>query len=597
MNSFGTLFRITLWGESHGPQVGVTLDGVPAGLPLDIPDFEADLARRRSGAKGTTPRQENDLPQIVSGLYKGHTTGAPLTLVFENANTRSGDYDNLLTQPRPSHADRTAAVKFEGWNDPRGGGHFSGRLTLALVAAGVVAKKILGGATFSTRLTAVGGQTDPARFDDAIDDALRDEDSVGGIVECRVAGIPAGWGEPFFDSVESAAAHLLFAIPAIKGVEFGDGFAAAALRGSAHNDPIADADGRTATNHAGGIAGGITNGNELIVRAAVKPTASIAREQQTFDFAAGRVAPLRIRGRHDACIALRAAVVVEAAMAVALADFKLLDRIRRAIAPLYEPREAEQIARRFTFERCGITLTQYVVAPEAQADIPDLEESVRQLAAGRPVQYVLAHTEFCGMTFEVGEGVLIPRPETEELVAAAAAGAVAGAAALDVGTGSGCIAVSLARLIPDARVTAVDLSPQALAVARRNAVRLGAEVRFVQADALAGLHELPDAAFDLIVSNPPYVPQSDRAAMHVNVRDYEPPEALFVPDDDPLRFYRAIGRAARRLLRPDGRLWFEIYERLADETARLLADEGFGDIAVRRDINDKPRILCCTARK
>ena len=326
MNSFGTLFRITLWGESHGPQVGVTLDGVPAGLPLDIPDFEADLARRRSGAKGTTPRQENDLPQIVSGLYKGHTTGAPLTLVFENANTRSGDYDNLLTQPRPSHADRTAAVKFEGWNDPRGGGHFSGRLTLALVAAGVVAKKILGGATFSTRLTAVGGQTDPARFDDAIDDALRDEDSVGGIVECRVAGIPAGWGEPFFDSVESAAAHLLFAIPAIKGVEFGDGFAAAALRGSAHNDPIADADGRTATNHAGGI----TNGNELIVRAAVKPTASIAREQQTFDFAAGRVAPLRIRGRHDACIALRAAVVVEAAMAVALADFKLRDRCRRA---------------------------------------------------------------------------------------------------------------------------------------------------------------------------------------------------------------------------------------------------------------------------
>ena len=299
MNSFGTLFRITLWGESHGPQVGVTLDGVPAGLPLDIPDFEADLARRRSGAKGTTPRQENDLPQIVSGLYKGHTTGAPLTLVFENANTRSGDYDNLLTQPRPSHADRTAAVK-------------------------------LGGATFSTRLTAVGGQTDPARFDDAIDDALRDEDSVGGIVECRVAGIPAGWGEPFFDSVESAAAHLLFAIPAIKGVEFGDGFAAAALRGSAHNDPIADADGRTATNHAGGIAGGITNGNELIVRAAVKPTASIAREQQTFDFAAGRVAPLRIRGRHDACIALRAAVVVEAAMAVALADFKLRDRCRRA---------------------------------------------------------------------------------------------------------------------------------------------------------------------------------------------------------------------------------------------------------------------------
>ena len=324
MNSFGTLFRITLWGESHGPQIGVTLDGVPAGLPLDIPDFEADLARRRSGAKGTTPRQENDLPQIVSGLYKGHTTGAPLTLVFENANTRSGDYDNLLTQPRPSHADRTAAVKFEGWNDPRGGGHFSGRLTLALVAAGVVAKKILGGATFSTRLTAVGGQTDPARFDDAIDDALRDEDSVGGIVECRVAGIPAGWGEPFFDSVESAAAHLLFAIPGVKGVEFGSGFAAARSCGSANNDLLLDAEGHTATNHAGGIDGGITNGNPVVVRVAVKPTSSISSPQLTLNTETGTPERLVIKGRHDACIAMRAVVVIESAVAAALCDLALV---------------------------------------------------------------------------------------------------------------------------------------------------------------------------------------------------------------------------------------------------------------------------------
>ena len=321
MNSFGTLFRITLWGESHGSQIGVTLDGVPAGLPLDIPDFEADLARRRSGAKGTTPRQENDLPQIVSGLYKGHTTGAPLTLVFENANTRSGDYDNLLTQPRPSHADRTAAVKFEGWNDPRGGGHFSGRLTLALVAAGVVAKKILGGATFSTRLTAVGGQTDPARFDDAIDDALRDEDSVGGIVECRVQGVPLGLGQPFFDSAESMIAHLLFAVPAVKGVEFGSGFAGARLRGSENNDSFTDCDGTTATNNAGGINGGITNGNEIVVRAALKPTPSIGREQITYNLATNRVEPLEIHGRHDVCVALRGAVVVEAAVAIALANF------------------------------------------------------------------------------------------------------------------------------------------------------------------------------------------------------------------------------------------------------------------------------------
>ena len=275
----------------------------------------------------------------------------------------------------------------------------------------------------------------------------------------------------------------------------------------------------------------------------------------------------------------------------------LLDRLTARLTGLYDAREARSIALVALAESSGLPLSALLTDPGAPMAADGFEAMAAQLAAGRPVQYVVGHTEFYGHRFTVREGVLIPRPETEELVAAAAAGAVAGAAALDVGTGSGCIAVSLARLISDARVTAVDLSPQALAVARRNAVRLGAEVRFVQADALAGLHELPDAAFDLIVSNPPYVPQSDRAAMHVNVRDYEPPEALFVPDDDPLRFYRAIGRAARRLLRPDGRLWFEIYERLADETARLLANEGFGDIAVRRDINDKPRILCCTARK
>ncbi len=330
MNSFGTLFRVTLWGESHGAQVGVTIDGVTAGLPLAVEDFEADLARRRSGARGTTPRVERDLPQIVAGLYRGHTTGAPLTLVFENGNTRSGDYDNLRTQPRPSHADRTGAVKFDGWNDPRGGGHFSGRLTLALVAAGVVAKKMLPDVAFTTRIAALGGQTDPATFDAAIDDAIRNEDSIGGVIECRATGITAGWGEPFFDSVESTIAHLLFSVPAVKGVEFGDGFAAAALRGSQHNDPIIDAEGHTATNHAGGVDGGIANGNELIVRAAVKPTASIAREQQTFDFAAGKIAPLRIRGRHDACIALRAAVVIEAAVAIALSDLQLRDRCRHA---------------------------------------------------------------------------------------------------------------------------------------------------------------------------------------------------------------------------------------------------------------------------
>ena len=280
MNSFGTLFRITLWGESHGPQVGVTLDGVPAGLPLDIPDFEADLARRRSGAKGTTPRQENDLPQIVSGLYNGMTTGAPLTIEFANRDTHSQDYANVMRHYRPSHADMVAYHKFNGFNDPRGGSIFL-----------------------------------------ATTPAAAEQDSVGGIIECRVQGVPLGLGQPFFDSAESMIAHLLFSVPAVKGVEFGSGFAGARMRGSENNDPFLDVEGTTATNNAGGINGGLTNGNELVVRAAVKPTPSIGREQMTYNLATNKVEPLMIRGRHDICVALRGAVVVEAAVAIALANF------------------------------------------------------------------------------------------------------------------------------------------------------------------------------------------------------------------------------------------------------------------------------------
>lgn len=323
MNTFGTAFRLSLWGESHGERIGVTLDGVRPGIVLSEADFEADLARRRPGATGTTPRIESDAPQIVSGLYRGRTTGAPLTVEFRNENTRPGDYDRLREQPRPSHADRTAALRYDAYNDPRGGGHFSGRLTLCLVAAGVVAKKMLGdGVRFTTRLTEIGGESDPARFDEALRAAAADGDSAGGVVECRAEGVEAGWGEPFFDSVESLAAHLLFAVPAVKGVEFGDGFGAARMRGSEHNDPLLDASGRTASNHAGGAVGGITDGNAVVVRAAVKPTASIAREQRTFHFGTGRIEPLRIGGRHDVCIALRAAVAVEACLAIALADLQ-----------------------------------------------------------------------------------------------------------------------------------------------------------------------------------------------------------------------------------------------------------------------------------
>ncbi len=321
MNQYGHNFRLAIWGESHGPEVGITMDGVPAGIPLAEEEFEADLSRRRSGARGTTPRREPDRPTIVSGLYNGHTTGAPLTVVFANTNTRSADYANVERHFRPSHADWVAFRKFDGYNDPRGGGHFSARLTVALVAAGVVAKKLLpAGVVFSTRLTEIGGCSDAARFDELLREAAAERDSLGGVVECRVGGLPVGIGEPFFDSVESRIAHLLFSVPAVKGVEFGSGFAGSRLRGSQNNDPIVDRDGHTATNHAGGINGGITNGNEVVVRAALKPTPSISRVQNTYNWTTERVEALEIRGRHDVCVALRGVVVVEAAVAIALAD-------------------------------------------------------------------------------------------------------------------------------------------------------------------------------------------------------------------------------------------------------------------------------------
>ena len=321
MNIFGHNFRLAIWGESHGPQIGISIDGVPAGIPLSAEDFEADLARRRSGARGTTPRREPDIPQIVSGLYNGMTTGAPLTIEFANTDTHSQDYATVARHYRPSHADLVAYHRFNGFNDPRGGGHFSARLTVAFVAAGVVAKKMLPpGIAFDTRLTEIGGCTDPARFDEVLRAAAADLDSVGGIIECRVQGVPLGLGQPFFDSAESLIAHLLFAIPAVKGVEFGSGFAGARLRGSQNNDPLLDVEGTTATNNAGGINGGITNGNEIVVRAAVKPTPSIGREQNTYNLATDKVEPLTIRGRHDVCVALRGAVVAEAAVAIALAN-------------------------------------------------------------------------------------------------------------------------------------------------------------------------------------------------------------------------------------------------------------------------------------
>ncbi len=324
MNSFGNLFRISLFGESHGPMIGLVIDGVPAGIALSEEHFMEDLARRRGGSQsGTTSRREEDRPEFLSGLYRGRTTGAPLTISFPNRNCQSEDYTPFQTHYRPSHADFVAHHKFGGFNDPRGGGHFSGRLTVALTAAGVVAKQLLHGVTFHTAIREIGGEEDPARFDELLHRTSAEGDSLGGIVECRIEGLPIGLGDPLFDSVESLAAHLIFAIPGVKGVSFGSGFEAARMRGSEHNDPILNEKGTTRTNHAGGIVGGLTNGNPLTVRVAFKPTASIAREQLTYNAASNRMEPLLIKGRHDCCIALRGAVVVEAAMAIVLADLSL----------------------------------------------------------------------------------------------------------------------------------------------------------------------------------------------------------------------------------------------------------------------------------
>lgn len=322
MDSFGNKLKVTIFGESHGETIGVVIDGIKPGIGLEESDFEADIARRRAGAAGTTERRESDKPHIVSGIYNGFTTGAPLTLLFRNSDTRPDDYDRFVSHPRPSHADWTARVKYGGFNDPRGGGHFSGRLTLPLVAAGVAAKKMLGdGVAITARITQIGPESNPDKFAGVVEEAKNQGDSIGGVIECTVDGFPAGRGEPFFDSVESVISHLIFAIPGVRAIEFGTGFGAAAMTGSQHNDPIIAEDGKTLTNNAGGINGGITNGNRIVFRIAVKPTPSIAKPQQTFDMAAGRVETLTIGGRHDACIALRMPVIVEAVTAIALSQF------------------------------------------------------------------------------------------------------------------------------------------------------------------------------------------------------------------------------------------------------------------------------------
>ena len=350
-STYGENLHLTIFGQSHSPAIGVTVEGIPAGEKVDLDELQRFLDRRAPGKNvWSTPRKEADAPEILSGLVNGYTCGAPLTAIIRNTNTRSGDYENLKDIPRPGHADYTAQVKFGGAQDVSGGGHFSGRLTAPLCIAGGVCMQLLEreGISIRARILSIGHATDSAPFDAPVaekpfpavsDDAAAamqaeiaqakaDGDSVGGVVECVVEGLPAGIGEPMFGGLENLIARAVFAIPAVKGVEFGAGFAAARLRGSEHNDAFRVQDGRivTETNRCGGILGGITNGMPLLFRAAVKPTPSIARTQRSVDLETMENTTLEIRGRHDPCIVPRAVPCVEAAVAVAVYDALLARR-------------------------------------------------------------------------------------------------------------------------------------------------------------------------------------------------------------------------------------------------------------------------------
>lgn len=330
MNSFGRAFSITIFGESHSPELGVSIKGVPAGIPLSPEDFASDLKRRSAGARGTTPRKESDSPQIVRGVKNGLTTSEELLILFQNNNIRPADYDRFKAIPRPGHADFVAQRLFEGKEVPTGGGQFSGRMTLPIVAAGVVAKKIVTPIQISARLSQVAGidiignPDDNPKFQEALDGAIKEGDSLGGVVECVCNNVPIGLGEPFFDSLESNLSHLVFSIPGVRGIEFGDGFAASRMKGSQHNDSIIDSEGHTSKNGAGGINGGISNGNPILFRVAIKPTSSISKPQVSFNMVSGKMEEFSISGRHDVCFALRTPVIFEAVAAIVLCDNLLI---------------------------------------------------------------------------------------------------------------------------------------------------------------------------------------------------------------------------------------------------------------------------------
>jgi chorismate synthase len=322
MNSFGRIFRVEIFGESHGDSVGVIIDGCPPGIKIKPEDFKADLKRRKPGeGKGISKRKESDVPVIKSGVFKGCTTGSPIMIEFENEDNKSDDYKEFIIKPRPGQVDFAAGKKFSGFNDHRGSGHFSARLTVGLVAAGVVAKKIISGIKIESKIVEIGGSQD---YKTVLEKAAADGDSLGGIIECSINNLPTGLGEPFFDSFESVVSHIIFAIPSVKGIEFGDGFRAVRMKGSEYNDVLMNRTGKTSTNHCGGITGGLTNGNQVTFRTAFRPPSSISKEMETINIADGKREKLIITGRHDICPTLRACVIVEAAAAISVCDFLMI---------------------------------------------------------------------------------------------------------------------------------------------------------------------------------------------------------------------------------------------------------------------------------
>lgn len=326
MNSFGTLFKITIYGESHQDAIGVVIDGVLPGLKIDWDLVRHDLKLRRPGAIGTTPRVEKDEFVVTSGIFNEYTTGSPIHVMIKNENVISKDYEHLKTQPRPGHADYVSSIKYKGFHDYRGGGRFSGRLTTPIVVAGAIAKQMLP-FKFSHKIVQLGDLEDLSKMDEYLRKISEDGDSVGGTIELKVKNMIVGLGEPMFEKLDSKIGQMMFSIPAVKGVEIGTGFSGKTLKGSEFNDVFLDDKGKTLTNHSGGVSGGISNGNDLIVKVFVKPTSSIKKEQNSFNLESKEIKTFSVGGRHDVAIIRRAGIVLENALAIVLADLYLWQKI------------------------------------------------------------------------------------------------------------------------------------------------------------------------------------------------------------------------------------------------------------------------------